>query len=324
MTSPADHAQPAVAARRRRFVLRGAADINHLLVHLVTHRKLPGVDIRVDGLPALDSQRAQDRFVRLAENCNCLLGVMLGAGTLVVGGYAMWISPHPSNLWLLALATLAAALLGKAMELAWTRARLVLVLRKLRHQLAEASAGRIAPVPAKASAARVYPYPLNREDGELPHEDRIPRSHAPFADRPRVPLRDVGDIHRLVLHLFTHWTLPHMRIEAEALPGRIVRRAQDRLVRLSAGYNYLLAAVLALAALLSGLAVVVWPTDELKDELVLWTVHKSANWSGVLLVLLGTLGAALLGWLGEVLWIRLRLLWVLLRLRSRMRSSVTI
>jgi hypothetical protein len=69
---------------------------------------------------------------------------------------------------------------------------------------------------------------------------------------------------------------------------------------------------------------VVWPTDELADEIVLWTVHKAANWGGVLLVLLATLCAALLGWLLEVLWIRLRLLWVLLRLRGRMRSSVTI
>jgi hypothetical protein len=235
MTSPADHAQPAIPGRRPRFVLRGAADINHLLIHLVTHWTLPGVDVRVDRLPALDSQRAQDRFVRLAENCNCLLGAMLGAGTLVVWGYAMWISPNRPNFWLLAFATLAAALMGKAIELAWTRARLVLVLRTLRHRLAEANAGRIAQVAAQASEARFYSYPLNRESGDVLHADRIPRAHSPLPDRARVPLRNVGDIHRLVLHLFTHWTLPHMRIEADALPGRIVQRAQDRLVRLSAG-----------------------------------------------------------------------------------------
>lgn len=321
MTSPANHRSAAAAWRPPAFVLRDGADLRRLFLYLLTHWTLPDVDFRVERLPVRDSHRAQHRFVSLAAACNCLVGELLGGAVLLVGSCMAWASAHEwRNLALALLIALGAGLTGKALELAWTRARLLREVRRLQQGLAETS-GHVPDAPVKAAAAASYAYPLNRDTGPL-HADRVPRAQsAAITHRPVILLRDAGDIRRLALHLITRWTLPHMRIEADALPGPIVRRAQDRLVRLSAGYNYLLAAVLALVCLLGGLAAVVWPTDEMKDELVLWTVHPTADWSGVLLVLLATLCTALLGWLVEVLWVRLRLLWVLLGLSRRMRGA---
>ncbi len=175
-----------------RFLLRDAADINHVLVHLVTHWKPPGVDVRIDRLPALESQRAQDRFVRLAENCNCVAGEMLGIATLVVGCWVSWVATRGRiNPGLVMVAALSAALIGKAVELAWTRARLLLVLRELRNRLDQTVAGRTAGMQLKVAAnpaplgdpvaGRSFGYALNREDGDVLQTDRIrPPTHLLF------------------------------------------------------------------------------------------------------------------------------------------------
>jgi hypothetical protein len=301
----------------QKFLLRDTADINSLLVHLVTHRALPVVDVRVDKLPARDSHRVQHRFAQLSLACNCLVGELLGGATLLVGCSAAWASAHEwRNLGLAIVVALAVALIGKGIEVGWTRARLVLALRDLRYRLAETIAGRMVEPLVQVQDARPYQRALNRNDDDVLHEDRIPpvRSRA-VPDRPRMLLRGKGDLCRLGLHLVSHWTLPHMQIEADVLPTRIGQRAQHRLVRLSAGYSYLLAAVLAVLTFLSGFAAILWP----QSQIILWKMEQ--DWSDILLALAATVCAGLLGWAGEILWIRLRLLWVLLRLWFRMRGA---
>jgi len=298
------------------FLLRDASDINHLLVHLLTHWRIPRVEVRVGKLPSRYSQRAQDRFVRLSLACNCLLGEILGVATLLIGGRAAWVSAWSwRELGLLAIAALGAALIGKAMELAWTRMRLLLVLRALRHALAEALAGRIVETPANIAAAEPYRHAWNRVDGDEAYADPIQRPWPPAGSgRPAVLLRDVGDIHRIVRDLLTHWTLPRIEIQVNVLPRLAVQRAQDRFARLTAGHNYLLAGVLGTSGLLIGFAWIVWPSN----QVLLWTMRPPRD--DVLLVLGITLGAALTGCAGEILWIRLRLLRVLLGLRAALKT----
>jgi hypothetical protein len=132
--------------RRPKVVLRTAADVKRLLVHLFTHLKLPSVQISVDGVATLDVQRAQHRIVHLSEACNCVLGACLAGATLLGGAFVVeWISSHhwdwmvPESwgpLGMVPVAALCAALTGVAIEMVWNRVRLVLVVRGVRHRLA--------------------------------------------------------------------------------------------------------------------------------------------------------------------------------------------
>lgn len=317
MMLPADNEQAVATRRRARFVLRDTADINRALEHLVRHWTPPSVDVRVDRLTALECQRAQDRFTRLTDNCNCMLGEMLGGATLLIGGYATWISARGlPNLLPLTFATLMTIFAGKGIELAWTRVRLIFVLRALRHRLEETIAGRITAILAKPPETRPYRRPSISTERAAVDNARIQRSKSGASSaRIRIPLREVRDIDRLVVHLITHWALPHMEVQVDTLPKMAVQRAQDRLVRLSAGYTYLLAAVLAVVSFLVGFAYIVWPPD----EIVLWTMHQ--DWSDVLMALIVTLFAGLIGCVGEILLIRLRLLLLLFGLRRQLRKA---
>ncbi len=77
---------------RSRFLVRDIADIDRVRTYLLTHWTPPRVEFQVDMLPAVESQRAQDRIVRLAGGCNCLLGEALAMLTLVGGSFIAWIS----------------------------------------------------------------------------------------------------------------------------------------------------------------------------------------------------------------------------------------
>lgn len=320
MTSPVNHEQAAVAPKNpgpSGFLLRNASDIDFLVLHLLANRKLPRVEFHVERLPALESQRAQHRFTRLAKACNCLLGEILGATTLLVGSFAVWVvSRSWRQVGWVVLAALCVAAIGKGIELAWNRWQLIRVLRGVRRRLAEIASGRYQPVPATAAPVpgRSFHHALNREKGDEARYSRIQRPALPDEPaRPLVAVHGAADINRVALRLLTRWTLPRIDIRVATLPPLDVQRAQNRFTRLSESYSYLLAGVLAAVSLLVGLFYVVWKSNET------WKWNSGQDWSGVGLVLVVTLYAALLGCALEVLWVRVRLLLVLRGLWRRLR-----
>jgi hypothetical protein len=139
-------AQPVRHRRRRSNVdFRDARDLNRLLIPLFTHWKLPSVRIDVGGVAGLDVQRAQHRIARLTDSCDCELGAWL-AGATVLGGafYVEWASTQnwdwyvPESwgpLGLVFVAAPIAALIGTVVQKVWSRVRLLLVLRGVRHRL---------------------------------------------------------------------------------------------------------------------------------------------------------------------------------------------
>jgi hypothetical protein len=142
---PATRAAPPLK-RRTKVVLHKAADTRKLLIHLFTHLKLPVVQISVDGVAPLDVQRAQHRAVQLTDSCTCLLAATLAGATLLIGSFsAAWLRNYYwdwrvpeglGSLGLLSTAVLCAALAGFFFESIWTRVKLMLVLRGVRHHLA--------------------------------------------------------------------------------------------------------------------------------------------------------------------------------------------
>jgi hypothetical protein len=142
-----DFVQQPVLSRPRqpRFVLRSAADVNRLLVHLFTHWKLPRVQIGVDGVAPLEVQRAQHRISHLSEACNCVLGASLATATIMIGVFVVeWKSAHhwdwmvPESwgpLGLVPVAALCAAVAGFAIEMVWNRMRMMRVAIGVRHRL---------------------------------------------------------------------------------------------------------------------------------------------------------------------------------------------
>lgn len=311
--------------QRPRFLLRDAADINRLINYLMRHWKPPGVEVRIERLPLLDSLRVQERFFRLAQDCNCVVGEMLGIATLLLGCWVSWISLRGHiNVGQILFAALVAAVIGKLAELAWTRTRLWLLLRDLRHRLEDTLAGRVARTTVKVpdaialgeqAAGRHFSQALNRGDGEaLRGEYSEAIALADESDRARLPLRNASDIRSAALHLLVYWRLPLMNIELDVLPRPIVERAQDRLVRLAAGYNYLLPAGVMVVSFLAASAWLLWPSE----NVLIWKMET--DWPGVLIVLAVTASTGLIAIACEVLWVRARLLWILARLWTRLRE----
>ncbi len=227
---------------RPRILVRDAADIKRLRIHLLTHWTQPGVVFCVEDLPALESQRAQDRFVRIYDGCNCLIGELLGATVLVGGSFMAWTSAHSyRDIGLVLVAAAYATLLGKGIELVWMRMKLLRVLRRLRRRLAGMDFDEVAPVPAAVKPFRV-------ETDAVVQDSRIERPALPHGPRPaRVLLRDATDINRLIPRLAIHWVLPRIEIRMDTLPQVEVQRAQVRIARLSSNFSYLPAALLAIA-----------------------------------------------------------------------------
>lgn len=299
---------------RATFHLRDLADVNRLGIHLVTHWKRPGVVVRIDQLPALEAQRTQNQFARLTESCNCTVGETLGGVTLLVGSSLACIWQGWRYMFWTLIATLVAGLVGKGIEVAWNRVRLLRQLRHLRHQVADAIAGRLVePSTVTVPETRTYDYPLNSRNGVVPQLSRIRhRQTSGGPERPRLLLCDAGDISRAVRHLFAHWNLPRIVIQIDEIPVQSLERAQDQLVRLSAGYSFLLAGVMTFATFVLSMTYVMRPPE----DVLLWTLHQ--DWGDFLIVMLATLGAALLGSAIEIFWIRMKLLRVLLGLRRQL------
>jgi hypothetical protein len=307
------------------IILSTASDIRRLSSHLLTHWTLPRVQFRIGGPSSLASQRAQDRFARLYDGCNCVLGELLGAATLVGGLHMVWISGdfRGSTGWVL-VAAVCLALIGKGMELAWVRMRLLLALRDLRRRTSageecEPAAG--APSPAPVQPLRRA---INPEGDGVVHRSRVrPQFVYRGPRRPSIALRTTADINRLVRRLAILWTLPRIELRLDALPLLDLQRAQLRVVRLAGPSSYFPAALLAVAVLLGGLLKVVWTESQswFYSEREDWWLLR-LDWSDVQPVVIGALCAALAATVMEASWKRVRLLLLLRGLRRRMEQLV--
>jgi len=298
-----------------RVLLSSTADINRLVLRLLAGRRLPRVEFRLDGLHVLHSQRAQDRFTRLSDACNCLLGELLGGLVALGGAYLVWVRSGG----LLALCAVAGAALGvwlagKFIELAWNRLQLLRVLFDLRRRLrtGEHSAERDYPV-LQATPPPVAPSAA----GTL--RARVPRSmrSAP-APRERVLVRNAADADHLLVRLATRWRLPRIDIDSGKLGPLDLQRAQARVAHLSRGCSYMPAAFLAAAVLLGGLLYVIWsesqaPYRSVRDD---WWL-QGLDWMDTVPVILSALFAALIGVALEWAWNRVRLLGLLRGLRRQ-------
>jgi hypothetical protein len=267
-------------------------------------------------------QGAQHRFERISESCNCVLGSMLAATTVVVGIYMGWSSIH-SWVWtsrqfweylgLVAAAALYAWLLGKGIEVAWSRVRLLLVLRGLKRRLVAGSSFREpAPYLGRVPRQRAAKTPAVIAEDDVAHDHPTRSSVLSVARRPAVLVHDSADMRRLLIHLFTHWKLPRVVISVEGVATLDVQRAQHRIVRLSEACNCVLAACLAAATILGGVFFVEWTASHSWD----WMVPES--WGPLGMVPVVALLAALTGWAIEVALTRIKLLLVLRGVRHQL------
>jgi hypothetical protein len=308
---------------REAIHVRDAAGIRRACGRLFVRWRPPRITADTDRFPLLYAQRAQDRLAHLADGCNCLFGEVMGGAMLLAGFTRAWVfSRSWSDVGLVLLAALGLLLIGKAIEAMWTRVRMLLVLLGLWRRL-----GSSKDLPATKPAGTAWleatdAVPLNAPTdaaAELP----VPKSsRRKPRRRPKVVLGSAADITRLGLRVATHWTLPRAEIRIAGIPEQAVQRAQHRYVRIADSGSYLLAGVLTALTLLVGVLYVLWkqvPDSDPLESLDPW--RKTLGWSNVEPVVIAALCAGLLGWAIERLVIRVRLLWVLLRLRRNLHTA---
>jgi hypothetical protein len=298
-------------SKRPKFVLRNAADFAPVFVHLIANWTMPRIEVSVDELPALQVQHAQHRIAHLSDSRKSL-GELLAGIVLLSGCYYSWMLSRGrgwtlglglGHLGLAVIAALGAWLAGKALGVAWTRFRLLVVLLLLRRRV----------VTGKGFTRLVTSRP-DRFEPDRPVAEpalRKPAKVRAAGSRPHVVLGTAADMHQ-ARHLVTRWRLPRIEIGVDGLPALDVQRAQDRIVRLSENCNCVLGSLLAAATLLFGSFYVLLLTNY--D----WVWMSVGGWLPMGMVLVCTPLAALIGWLLEIAWHRTRLLLVLRRLQKQL------
>lgn len=304
-------------SRPEKVVLRGTSDVDRLIAYLLSHIKPPRIEVCIDEISESETARAQHDLRLYSEKCNCLLGEVAGGLTLLIGGYNAWLSARGDwpNLLPVVTATACIALLGKSIEVGWSRYRMIRVLRYLRGRLS----GSIA---APAIANPPFPVSEIRSRAARSPEPEIsvriatsPKRKPGSKGYPRITLSSTQDIDRLIIHLATRWPLPRAEVQAQDLPALTAQRAQTRLTRVSSGYSYLPAAVLALLGFLGGFGLLMQPPD----DPVLWRMRPEG--SSILSVFAVTLCGGAFGLLAEAFWKRVQFLRVLLALRRHLPKA---
>lgn len=301
--------------------VQDAADIHRVRMRVLTRRRLPRIEVGTQRFPKLAAQFAQDRFGRLAASCNCLFGEVLGGLTLLGGTFMAWVSSRRwRDVGLAIAAALVVMLIGKAIEIIWTRLRMLWVLQRLRRRL-DSSRDLIATKPVGyAWIESPDRTPLNSTDAALDAE--TPRTRLHRARRSKVLLGNAADINRLSRQLAWRWTLPRIEIGIECMTERDRQRVQHRYMRLTDGASFMLAGVLAALTLLGGAFLVILgqsPTTPAIERPDLWAAQM--QWADVQPVLIATLCAGFIGVVIELAVTRMRLLWVLRGLRRRLPSQ---
>jgi hypothetical protein len=138
-----------------------------------------------------------------------------------------------------------------------------------------------------------------------------PTSSATESGHRKLLVCDAGDIHRAMIHLFTHRTLARVEFHIDTVPPVVLQRAQHHVTRISAARNGAFGAGLAAATFLVGTAWMWVSFDSL-----IWTPKQL--WQNLGLLTITVAYAGLIGAGVEVVWRRLKLMRVLWRLRRRL------
>lgn len=133
-----------------------ASDIALVVGRVLIPWRLPRIELNTPDLPALDMQRTQQRVTLLSASCNCVLGALLAAMTLLAGGLYI-VMTSAEKWWVewwewprywdagpglrLTLLVVAAGIAGWLVETIVTRLRLAVVLLGLRGRLRAAAKG---------------------------------------------------------------------------------------------------------------------------------------------------------------------------------------
>ncbi len=133
------------------LLIEQASDIDPVLRKLRHSWRLPRIEVRASGLPDLYLQRTQHRLVQLLGSCNCVLGALFAAVTLLAGGFYILMTTDEFWEWmstwdtgpgiLLTLSVAGAGIAGWGIEAVLTRLRLAAVLRGLRSRLRAEAGG---------------------------------------------------------------------------------------------------------------------------------------------------------------------------------------
>lgn len=127
---------------RASFALHTTGDITRMALRLLVPWRLPNIKVGfAETLPSLEVQRAQTRITRRTDACQRLFaGLLLAAATVVIGAfYLVWKWTRDLNdLTNVALAALAAWVIGNALNMAWCRFRVLVELLRLRYQVTQA------------------------------------------------------------------------------------------------------------------------------------------------------------------------------------------
>lgn len=125
-------------------LIRQGSDIDPVLRQLATRGRLPRIELRAS-LPELDLQRMQHTLTRISGSCNCVLGALFAALTLLAGGFYILMTGDEFWEWmgnsavrqgvLLVGGVLGAGALGWMLETALNRLRLAALLLRLRNRL---------------------------------------------------------------------------------------------------------------------------------------------------------------------------------------------
>jgi hypothetical protein len=120
-----------------------ASDVAPVVGRVLIPWRLPRIELNTPELPVLDLQRTQQRITRISASCNCVLGALLAAMTLLAGGLYI-VMTSAEKWWVewwewprywdagpgmrLTLLVVAAGIAGWLVETVLTRLRLAAVL----------------------------------------------------------------------------------------------------------------------------------------------------------------------------------------------------
>jgi hypothetical protein len=152
---------------RPRFLLQDAEGIDGLIAHLITHRKLPRIEVGNDAFPPAEAHRARARIARYSAMSGVQAGgllaglaVLLSTGLLIPSTYRDWnylqgwsfAQNWTKAAWLIVPALCVGLIAFLAVEV-WIRMKLLQELRRLRKRSAGWSAGTEALQPPVVEAS---------------------------------------------------------------------------------------------------------------------------------------------------------------------------
>lgn len=155
--------------RQTSFSVRHTADLGRAAWRVIYRWRMPRIELGLDSLPTLETQRSQVRLRLLHESMERKTGALLAIAVLMVGLADMvrtWNRDLEHMGWLVA-AAVGAGLAGRILGRTWVRLRVLLELLRLRWKAGRQGNLRNTP-DTPATAPDIAPVPLPRQTNALP------------------------------------------------------------------------------------------------------------------------------------------------------------